>query len=245
MASTATIEKMHDMRLSVMAKAYRDLEEMPNVADLTFDEKVANMVDAEWDARRINKRTRLLRGANFSEPAANIADVCYDADRKLDKGVISELATCTWIKDKRNVVLTGASGAGKTWLACALGTAACNAFYSVKYTRLPEMLDELTIAKDEDWLKLKKRYIKCDLLIIDDWLLEPIKAKEAREVLEIIEARNRQGSLILCSQFSAAGWHGMLGEGAVADAIIDRIVYSSYPIHIEGNESMRKRMSAI
>lgn len=97
--------------------------------------------------------------------------------------------------------------------------------------------------RSEEWLKLKKRYIKCGLLIIDDWLLESVKAKEAREILEIVESRNGSGSLLLCSQFSPAGWHAKLGEGAVADAVIDRIVYNSYLIDIKGNESMRKRTS--
>ena len=139
-------------------------------------------------------------------------------------------------------VILGASGAGKSWLACALGVAACNAFYSVRYTRMPEMLDELTVSKDEEWLKSKKRYTKCDVLIVDDWLLEKIGGDQARELLEIVESRLRTGSLIICSQFSPAGWHAKLGEGAIADAVIDRIVYRSDVIHIEGDESMRKRI---
>lgn len=200
------------------------------------------IVDAEWDSRRINKRTRLLRQAAFSDPEANVIDIRYDADRKLDKVKIAELANCEWVKAHRNVVITGASGAGKSWLACALGVAACNAFYSVRYTRMPEMLDELTVSKDEEWLKSKKRYTKCDVLIVDDWLLEKIGGDQARELLEIVESRLRTGSLIICSQFSPAGWHAKLGEGAIADAVIDRIVYRSDVIHIEGDESMRKRI---
>ena len=230
------------MRLSVMAQAYRDLEEMPGTADMSFDERFAMIVDAEWDARRVNKRTRLLRQAGFPEPEANVADVRYDADRKLDKAKIAELSNCEWIRNHRNVLLTGASGAGKSWIASALGVAACNAFFSVRYVRLPEMLDELTVDKDEDWLKTKKRYLKCDLLILDDWLLEKIGGKQARELLEIVEGRLRTGSLLICSQFSPAGWHAKLGEGAIADAVIDRIVYRSDIIHIEGDESMRKRI---
>ena len=210
-ASQTTMDKLYGMRLSVMAQAYRDQEEMLSVADMTFDERFAMIVDAEWDSRRINKRTRLLRQAAFSDPEAN-------------------------------VVITGASGAGKSWLACALGVAACNAFYSVRYTRMPEMLDELTVSKDEEWLKSKKRYTKCDVLIVDDWLLEKIGGDQARELLEIVESRLRTGSLIICSQFSPAGWHAKLGEGAIADAVIDRIVYRSDVIHIEGDESMRKRI---
>ena len=241
-ASQTTMDKLYGMRLSVMAQAYRDQEEMLSVADMTFDERFAMIVDAEWDSRRINKRTRLLRQAAFSDPEANVIDIRYDADRKLDKVKIAELANCEWVKAHRNVVITGASGAGKSWLACALDVAACNAFYSVRYTRMPEMLDELTVSKDEEWLKSKKRYTKCDVLIVDDWLLEKIGGDQARELLEIVESRLRTGSLIICSQFSPAGWHAKLGEGAIADAVIDRIVYRSDVIHIEGDESMRKRI---
>ena len=134
---------------------------------------------------------------------------------------------------------------GKTWISNALGVAACNAFFTVRYTRLPELLAELAVFKDGDWLKQCKRYIKCDLLIIDDWLLEKVRPNEAREIMEVIEARDRTGSLVLCSQFAPSAWHSKLGNGAIADAVIDRIVYKSYAIHIEGDESMRKRMGGI
>lgn len=241
-ASQSTMDKLYNMRLSVMAQAYRDQEETPGIADMTFDERFAMIVDAEWDARRANKRTRLLRQAGFSDPEANVCDIRYDADRKLDKAKMVELANCEWVRNRRNVVVTGATGAGKSWIACALGVAACNAFFSVRYVRLPEMLDELTVEKDEEWLKMKKRYLKCDLLILDDWLLEKVDGKQARELLEIVEGRLRIGSLLICSQFSPAGWHAKLGEGAIADAVIDRIVYRLEIIHIEGNESMRKRI---
>jgi DNA replication protein DnaC len=190
------MDKMHQMRLSVMARAYREQEEAPGISEMGFDERLAMIVDAEWDARR-------------------------------------------------NIIITGASGAGKTWISNALGVAACNAFYTARYTRLPELLDELTVFKDEEWLKQRKKYIKCDLLIIDDWLLEKIKPNEAREIMEVIEARDRTGSLILCSQFAPSAWHAKLGNGAIADAVIDRVVYKSYTIHIEGDESMRKRMGGI
>ena len=245
MAHESTMDKMHQMRLSVMARAYREQGDAPGISEMGFDERLAMIVDAEWDARRTNKRLRYLRQAGFPEPDANVADVRYDDDRKLDRSQILELSNCDWIRNHRNVLSTGASGSGKTWISNALGVAACNAFFTVRYTRLPELLDELTVFKDEDWLKQRKRYIKCDLLIIDDWLLEKVRPNEAREIMEVIEARDRTGSLILCSQFSPSAWRSKLDNGAIADAVIDRIVYESYTIHIEGDESMRKRMGGI
>ena len=145
---------------------------------------------------------RLLRQASFSAPDANIADIRCDPDRKLDRDRIVGLAGCDRIRNARNVVVTGATGAGKTWIGCALGVAARDAFLGVRYVRLPEMLDDLCVRKDEEWAKSKKKYVKCDLPVIDDWMLEPLKEGEAREVLEIVEARNTRGSLMLCSQFA-------------------------------------------
>lgn len=242
MANQATTDKLYSLRLSIMAQAYRDQKETPGMADMTFDERFAMLVDAEWDARRNNKRARLLRQANFSDPQANILDIRYDSDRKLDKSKMLELSNCEWIRNHKNLIFTGASGSGKSWISNALGVAACNAFFSVVYVRLPEMLDELVVDKDEQWLKTKKRYLNCDLLILDDWLLEEVSGSKARELLEIVEGRLRTGSLIVCSQFSPSSWHAKIGEGAIADAVIDRIIYRSEVIHIEGDESMRKRI---
>ena len=240
-ASRATLDKLYALRLSVMAQSYRDQQDVPRIEDLCFDERLAMIVDAEFDARRTNKRIRLLRQAAFCDPEARVDDIRYDPDRKLSKAKLTELSNCQWIAHRRNVIVTGASGSGKSWIACALGVAACNAFYSVRYVRLPEMLDELSISKDEGWLKAKKRYLKCDLLILDDWLLEKVTEAQARELLEIVEGRLRTGSLLICSQFAPSVWHVKLGQGAIADAVCDRIIYRADTIHIEGRESMRKR----
>jgi len=246
MANETTTDKLYEMRLSTMSRAYRDQERDPSYAKMGFDERFSLLVDAEWDARRINRRARLLRSADFSINEANIIDVRYDADRKLDRAKIEDLARCDWIRDALNLIITGSTGAGKSWLACALGVAAANNFYSVRYARLPQLLDSLALAKETDTFKRwQKRYIKCDLLVIDDWLLVKISETEAREVLEIIEARHGVRSTMLCSQYAPGGWHAKLGEGAIADAVIDRLVHSSHVIHIEGKESMRKRTSRL
>jgi DNA replication protein DnaC len=218
---------------------------MERASNAGFDERLAQIVDAEWDSRRSNKRVRLLRQAQLSCPDANVADIVYDADRGLDRSEMIELSNCTWVTERRNVVLVGASGAGKTWVGCALAVAACNAFHTVRYARMPEMLDELAASRDEDWLRAKKRYRKCDLLFVDDWLLEPVGAKGARELLELVESRYRNGSMIICSQYGPSGWHGRISEGALADAVIDRLVYNSRMIHLKGKESMRKRMAEL
>ena len=246
MAAETTTDRLHQMKLSTMARAYRGQMEDRELSDLSFDERFAMLVDAEFDARRLNRRTRLLRSAGFSCPQANIKNIRYDADRAIDRELITTLSTCAYILDAENVVLTGSTGAGKSWLACALGVAACYQFYSVRYIRLPDLLDELALSHHLDtYRKLRKRYSICDVLILDDWLLSPLSDTQAREVLEVIESRYARKSTILCSQFSPAGWHTRLSEGAIADAVIDRLVHNAYMVHVEGNESMRKRTSNI
>ena len=217
-----TIDKPHEMRPTAMAKAFGSQRESGGFDEIPFAERFSMLVDDEWDSRRVNKRISLLKTARFSAPEANVADIRYDGDRGLDKSQILELSDCGWVKAKRSIVITGASGAGKTWIACALGVAACSSFHSESYARLPEMIDELVAERDEEWLTAKKKHIKCDVLIIDDWLLEAARAKGAREILEIVESRQRQRSSILCSQFALSAWHPKFGEGAIADAVIDR-----------------------
>ena len=167
LAFCAEFEKrIHDWHYRTMVTpGLSGLAQVTGGYDLLPKEKV--VLDL-WDARRVNKRTRLLRQAGFPEPEANVADVRYDPDRKLDKVRIAELSNCEWTRSHRNVLLTGASGAGKSWIASALGVAARNAFFSVRCVRLPEMLDGLTVEKGEEWFKTKKRYLECDLLILDD-----------------------------------------------------------------------------
>jgi len=241
-----TMDKLFEMRLSTMSRTLRDQSEDRSFTTMSFDERFSMLVDAEWDTRRLNKRMRLLRTANFSEPSANIADIRFDPDRKLCRDQIEKLARCEWIREGLNLIITGSTGSGKSWLSCALGVCAANNFLSVRYIRLPQLLEELALARETDkYSRWQNRFIKCDLLIIDDWLLVTLSENDCREVLEIVEARQNQSSTLLCSQYAPAGWHTKLGEGAIADAVIDRLVYSSHTIHISGDESMRKRTSRL
>jgi DNA replication protein DnaC len=246
MVHEPTLRKLHEMRLAAMADSYQNQILDPNFHALSFEERFGLLVDTEWSRRKNNRLSSLIRKADFQQSNACIEDVEYHADRKLDRTQILRLATGAYIQDKLNIIIMGASGAGKTYLACAFGIAACRNFYPVKYVRLPELLNELAVARGEGiYQRVMKTYKKIPLLILDEWLLVSLKEGEARDLLEIVEARHQKGSTIFCSQFAPAGWHGKIGESTLADAILDRIVHSTYTITIEGIDSMRKRKGLI
>lgn len=185
------------------------------------------------------KEPREERGIRHS--GASVEDIEYLPERKLDKAQILRLASCAYIQEAHNVILLGATGAGKTYLACALGMAANRNFYTSKYIRLPDLLVEIALARgDGTYREYMKKLKKTKLLILDEWLLYPLKESEARDVLELVEARSKTASTIFCSQFDIPGWHENLYDPTLADAICDRIVYDSYIIRVEG-DSMRKR----
>lgn len=242
MMNGTTINKLHDMRLSAMAEAYRNQMESVEISALSFDERLGMLVDYEWSRRKSNHLSRLIRRAELHFPNAAIEDVEYHADRKLDKTEILRLSSCNYIAEKHNIILLGASGAGKTWLACAFGMAACRSYYSTKYIRLPDLLNELAVARGEgNFIKVMKAYKKVSLLILDEWMLLQLTEIQSRDVLEIVETRHQIASTIFCSQFSPEGWHQKIGESTLADAILDRIVHDSYTIFIDGDDSMRRR----
>jgi DNA replication protein DnaC len=240
MLSNNTISKLHEMRLSVMAKTFREQLTDSNFQDLSFEERFGLTVDAEWATRKTNRLTRLIKNAGYEFPGACIEDIEYLPNRKLDKALIVRLSTCSYIEERHNIIVMGATGNGKTYVSNALGMAANRNFYTVKYIRLPEMLGELAVARAEGrYAKVVKLYKQIRLLIIDEWLLFPVADTDAKEILEIINARHKRASTIFCTQFAPDGWYDKVNDPVVADAICDRIVHDSYKITIHG-EGMRK-----
>ena len=242
MVNMTTVTKLQEMKLSTMASAFQEQMEKPDFQNLSFEERVGLMVDQEWTIRKNNHMNRLMKGAGFSVPGACVENIEYVPERKLNKELLTTLSTCNYIRKHHNVILLGPTGSGKTYIGCALGVSAVRNFMKVKYVRLPELLTELAIARASNTFpKVIQQYQKITLLIMDEWLLYPLKETETRDILEIIEARYQHASTIFCSQFDVPGWHDKFSSPLIADAICDRIAHDSYRILIDSSESMRKR----
>lgn len=244
MRNEETLAKLNNMRLTGMAEAYTVQAGDKEIHKLSFEERFKLLIDHEYARRQSNKLQRLVHQAAFSNPEASMEEIEYYPDRHLDKGLITRLTTGQYIEDGQNIIIVGASGNGKTWLANAFGVQACRQLKKVKYIRLPELIDELKVARfeaDGSYRKLVSKYRKVDLLIIDESLLTELTQEDSIHVLEIIEARLQRTSTIFCSQFSPDGWHQKIENVQLADAILDRVVHNSYKILIDGAISMRER----
>ena len=242
MLNDNTVTKLREMKMSIMAQAFRDQTKDPAFNEMSFEERFGMLVDLEWSAKRNNRLTRLIRNAKYPFNDACVENIEYHADRNLDKAQIARLSTCNYIQECHNIIILGATGSGKTYLSNALGISANRNFYTVKYMRLPELLGELAVARgDGSYRRIIQQYKQVRLLILDEWLLFPLKETEARDLLEIVEARHKKASTVFCSQFELGGWYHKIGEPTLADAICDRIAHDSYTIVIGGKDSMRKR----
>ena len=236
------------MRFSAMAQEFEaQVQDPATYAKLPFEDRFGLLVNAEWNRRQTNKLVKRIHDARLNIPSATMEGIEYYEDRKLDKAQLVRLSTCGYIDEKHHIILKGASGNGKTYIACALGNAACRKFKSVRYIRLPELLDELTIARAENMFrKVTKPYAKVDLLILDEWLMRPLSAQQSFDLFEIVEARTKHGATIFCTQYDTCDWYARINTDAeqdspISDAIMDRIVHNAYIVSVEGSVSMRER----
>jgi len=237
-----TLEKLKQMKFNGMARAFEEQLNSNNFDNLSFPERLGLLVDTELCERENRRLASRLRAAKLRQQAC-IEDIDYQHPRGLDRSQIKSLATCRWLKDHLNVLITGLTGTGKTYLACALGHRACLEGFKVQYFRCSRLFRELGISRgDGRYSKLINTMAKTDLLIIDDWGLAALKDEERRDLLEILEDRHGLRSTIVAGQLPVEHWHEMIGNPTLADAILDRLVHNSYQINLKG-ESLRKKKS--
>jgi DNA replication protein DnaC len=242
MLTHPTLAKLQTLRLNGMYHALSDQLTMPAIDSLSFDERLGLLVDRELTERDSKRLKTRLQQAKLRQ-AACLEDLDYRHPRGLDKALMLHLASCQWVREHHNVLITGPTGIGKTWLACALAQKACREGWSALYLRLPRLLAELAVAKgDGRYGKLMTSLAKTDVVILDDWALAPLGDEHRRDILELLEDRHDRRATVVTSQLPIEHWHEALGEPTLADAILDRLVHNAYKILLKG-DSMRKRMA--
>ena len=242
MLTEQTLEKLYHMKLNGMADAFKEQLQQPDINELSFEERFALLVDRQWTWREDRRMKRLLSNAKLKINGC-IEDIDYKTPRTLDKSLILRLANCDWIKNAQNVIITGSTGVGKTYLACALANRACRMGYSAFYIRIPRLFQDLAIARgDGSYPKIMRKLTKAKVLILDDLGLAPMSAPERRDLLEVIEDRHGIASTLISTQMPIDMWHENIRDPTIADSILDRLVHNAYKINLKG-ESMRKLRS--
>jgi len=233
------LDKLQTLRFFGMLSALDEQMKMPDIENLSFEDRLGLLVDREMADRQNRRFNTRLAKAQLRQNAC-IEDIDFRHPRGLDKPLIMQLASGKWIKEAHNVIIIGPTGAGKTYLACALAHKACQLDYSAMYFRLPRLLQQLDIAKgDGRYAKMLKTFAKIQLLVIDDWGLKKLVKEQSHDLLEIFEDRHRLRSTLITSQLPVDHWHEIIGNPTLADAILDRLVHNAYRINLKG-ESMRK-----
>lgn len=236
-----TLTQLKSLKLDGMARALEEQQTLPTSQELAFEDRLGLLVEREIVWRDNRRLERLLRQAKLKQAQACMEDIDYRVSRGLDKRLMVTLAGCDWIRRSQNVLLTGPTGAGKTWLACALGNQACRQGFSVMHVRVPRLLEQLRIAHgDGSFGKALAQLAKIDVLLLDDWGLTPLLSSERHDLLEVVDDRVNARSTVITSQLPVEHWHAWLNDPALADAILDRLVHASHRIALKG-ESLRKK----
>lgn len=239
-----TMQKLLRLRLTAFAAAWTEQQKNPEANKLSFDERLGLLIDAEHLARENARIARSLRDAKLRMSTACVEDIDYPAKRELDKGVVRQLASCRWVAEHQNILITGATGTGKTYVACAFAQQACRRGHRATYRRVPRLFEELTLAHaDGTYARLLARLAKVDVLVLDDWGLAPPTERERRDLLEIIDDRHGSRSTIITSQLDPKLWHDQLGDPTIADAVCDRLLHNAHRLVLKG-PSRRKEEAA-
>ncbi len=240
-----TLEKLQTLRLRVMAATWVEQDRSADTLALSFDERLALLVDAEVLARDNTRLTKNLRDAKLRITDSCIEGIEFAKARELDKSVVRTLATCRWIQEHQTVLIDGATGTGKSYLACALAHQACRKGFRVIYRRVPRLFDELRLARaDGSYPRLLARIAKVDVLVLDDFAIAPLTAEARRDLLEILEDRYGLRSTVITSQLEPKLWHDYLADPTVADAICDRVIHGAHRLSLKG-PSRRKPVKEV
>jgi DNA replication protein DnaC len=235
MLTAPTLDRLRALRLGAMADAYRAQQQDSAIGSLSFDERIGLLVEAEHLSRDNRKLARRLKDAKLRIPQACLEDLDYAPRRELDRPLMRQLATGRWIAEHHNVLITGATGVGKTYVACALGQHACRQGYRTLYWRLPRFFQALALARaDGSYTTLLARWARVDVLVLDDWGLAALSDVQRQDLLEVMEDRDATRSTIITSQLPRDQWHAYLGDPTIADAVLDRLVHNAYPITLKG-----------
>jgi len=242
MLDRATVNKLREMRLSAMADKLAWQLEQAGAQNLSFEERIGMLVDAQWLARRNRRVGRLVKQAEFRFPAS-VEDIDYHEKRGITKADIQRLCDCLYIQKKQNVIISGPTGVGKTYIACALGRSACQQGIAVSYIRTSDLFLSLAEAHaTNSYSLLKKRLINIPLLILDDWGTKPFSMVECHELMEIAELRYGRASTMISGQLPPSSWHELFPDPTLADAVLDRLVHNAFKFNLSG-ESMRKTLA--